>query len=256
MVLLAGMGLSWLLPRWAWGHGANITANADPMGTLQDLLAGERPWLRWPVELYFALRCLVVAWPAVRCPELLLPALAGWASLCVFSEMEPAAPEHGGLHYLAVLAPLLIGAATIGWRRFWEASSVSACRWWTVLAIISLGGALPELVRTAHWCHQSIRPTALADEVDRIRAEPGGVLTVSRAAPLLSGRPLLRIQGHFAPAPTRIATVAAEVDHALLRAERPPEGPPAVEWDEWQNALPAAGLHVRSTVEGVAVWGR
>lgn len=259
VALLGGVIGAWALPRGIWGHGGNITANADPMGTLQALFTGARPWFRWPVESTFAARCLVVAWPAIRCPELLVPAVVGWFLLTVFSNMEPAAPEHGGLHYLSVLAPLLLGAATVGWARFEHGGSESdrsGWRRWALLGLLGLFLAGPELQRSAMWCVQAIQGSALSREVDRIRQLPGGVLTTSQAAPLLSGRPVLRIQGHFAPTPERVTTVSQEIDHALLSAERPPDGPPAEEWDAWQNALPAAGLHVRTTAEGVEVWER
>ena len=256
VALVGGVIGAWALPRGIWGHGGNITANADPIGTLQALWTGARPWFRWPVESTFAVRCLVVAWPAVRCPELLVPAVVGWFLLTVFSNMEPAAPEHGGLHYLSVLAPLLLGAATVGWARIQQTAAGSARSGWWRWALLGLVLAGPELQRAAAWGVQAMQGSTLSREVDRIRHQPGGVLTTSQAAPLLSGRSILRIQGHFAPTHERITAVCEEIDHALLSAERPPDGPPADEWDAWQNALPAAGLQVRTTAEGVQVWER
>jgi hypothetical protein len=125
-----------------------------------------------------------------------------------------------------------------------------------VLALASLVAALPELGSGLSWMWDALHPSPRAKEVAHLRDQPGGVLTISEAAPLLSGRRLLRIQGHFSADPTRIREVATEVDHALLSAERPAGGPPAEEWDEWQNALPAAGLEVRTTVEGIHIWQR
>ncbi|MBO85266.1 MAG: hypothetical protein CL927_07900 [Deltaproteobacteria bacterium] len=247
---------AWALPRAIWGHGANVSANADLFGTLQALWNGDRDWFRWPVELYFAARCMLAAWPAVRCPELLVPAAVGWLGLMVFSNMEPSAPVHGGLHYLAVLAPLLLGAAAVGWHRICRdapSTARSARSWWVVAGIVL---ASPELGRMLHWTQAALHRSPLAHEITRVRHAPGGVLALPSVAPLLSGRPVLRIQGHFSPTPGRVATVASEIDHALLTTERPADGPPAEEWDTWQSALPAAGLNIRTTVEGVQVWER
>ena len=254
-LLIAGIASSLALPRVIWGHGGNIAANTDLPGTLDALLSGQRPWIRWPVELYFAGRVLLAAWPAVLCPELLVPALAGWAYISIFSQLEPAAPQHGGLHYLSVVVPLVLAAAAIGLGRLVDRYPT---RQRTLLAA-ALGGlvfSIPEATTAARWVVRTLQPTPLQATVQQLRASPGGVLTISSAAPLLSGRQTLRIQGHFAPTPERITTVATEVDHALLYAERPPDGPPADEWDRWQNALPEAGLEVQAIEEGVAVWGR
>ena len=256
VVVLLGVAAGLAMPRVVWGHGGNISANAHLAGTWAALWDGSRPWLRWPVEQAFALRVLAAAWPAGLCPELLVPAVVGWAWLMVFSELEPAAPAHGGLHYLAVVAPLLLGAAVVGWERL-AAVVANDRRWmWRGALLAPLLLAAPELLDGLDWTRQALRPGPLATQVDQLRSETGPVVVVSQAAPLLSGREVLRIQGHFSPTPDRIRGVASEVDHAVLPAERPADGPPAAEWDAWQKALPAAGLGVQATVEGQSVWGR
>jgi hypothetical protein len=255
-VMLIGAVLGWSLPHLVWGHSGNITANADPAGTLEQLLSGDRAWFRWPVELKFGARALLAAWPSLWCPELLVPGLAGWLGLVVFSNMEPAAPHHGGLHYLSVVAPFILGATIIGWGRLAQRVPPRGLRWMNGLALVAALWGLPELIDVARWTLAAARPSPLVEVVEALRPASGGVLTVPRAAPLLSGREVLRIQGHFSPTPERVAEVAREVSHALLEAERPAGGPPAREWDQWQDALPAAGLELRTTVEGVQVWQR
>jgi hypothetical protein len=116
--------------------------------------------------------------------------------------------------------------------------------------------AAPELGDGLRWTSSALSSSPLQAEVARIRSQTGGVLTIAKAAPLLSGRPLLRIQGHFTPDAVRVDAVAAEVDHALLPAQRPADGPPAEEWDQWQNALTFAGLKPGAQVQGVQVWSR
>jgi hypothetical protein len=256
-MLVGGLSIGLALPRLVWGHGSNIVANTDVVGTASAIWQGTRPWVRWPVELYFAARVLVAAWPAVRCPEFLLPALAGWAWISIFSNMEPAAPDHGGLHYLSVVAPLVLGAAAIGLIRILRDASPTRRPLWLSAALFGLILSVPEAIESTRWVTHAVTPSPLAAEVARIRETSGPVLTVSTLAPLLSGRSTLRIQGHFSPTPERIHQVAHDMDHALLAADRPPgDGPPSTEWDQWQKALPAAGLKVRSTVEGITVWER
>ena len=252
-VLMAGVTAAAALPQLVWGHSSNIQANSDLAATVDQLLSGTRPVFRWPVELRFLGRFGLAALPALLCPELLLPGIIAWSFLAVFSQLEPAAPGHGGLHYLAVVAPFFLAATAVGlqratvWfrgRRLWALAGVAAVM------------AAPELEDGLRWTSSALTSSPLHAEVARIRATTGGVLTISQAAPLLSNRPVLRIQGHFTVDAKRVNTVATEVDHALLLAHRPTEGPPALEWDLWQEALPAAGLKPVAQVQHVQVWSR
>jgi len=252
-LLLAAIALAAAVPHLAWGHGSNIQANTDLAGTFDQLVSGARPVFRWPVELRFFARFGLAALPALLCPELLLPGLAAWGFLAVFSQLEPAAPGQGGLHYLSVVAPFFLAATAVGVSR--AKAWLGGRRLW-VLAGGAVLMASPELGDGLRWTYGALQPTALHGEVARVQSHDGGVLTISSAAPLLSGRRVLRIQGHFSPTEARAAEVAAEVDHALLPAERPADGPPAEEWDRWQNALPSAGLEPVAEVEGVVVWER
>lgn len=247
-VLVMGGVVAAALPWAVWGHGRNITANSDLMGTLDQIQAGQRPWVRWPVELQFGGRALVAAWPALLAPELLVPGLLGWGFLVVFSELEPAAPGQGGLHYLSVVAPLLLGAAWVGLPRAVSRLGHRPTAWLVGLGLLA---GLPEHIDHARWVGATPPPPIAA-----VRAQDGAVLSVPEAAPLLSGRPTLRILGHFQPTEARVAAVCAEVDHAVLPSERPPEGPPAAEWDAWHAALPAEGLRVVHQDARHTVWAR
>jgi len=251
--LVGLVGLAAAVPHLAWGHGSNIQANTDLPGTAAAILAGERPLIRWPVELAFLGRASLAALPAVLCPELLVPGLLGWGFLAVFSELEPAAPGQAGLHYLSVVAPFFLAATAVGVGR--AARLLHGQRLW-LLAALSVVVAGPELMDGARWTSQALRTDGLQQHVRRISALPGGVLTVSQAAPLLSSREVVRIQGHFTPTPERVMQVAAEIDYALLPAGRPADDPPADEWDRWQDALPSSGLKPVAEVEGVVVWER
>ena len=255
-LLATGVATGLALPWLVWGHGGNITANAQPLETLRALLDGTRPWVRWPVEIWFAGRVLLAAWPAVRCPELLVPGLLGWVVLSVFSEMEPAAPDHGGLHYLSVVAPLVLAAAAVGLGRLLSQAPAGRKRW---LLGLALGGVLlgaPEWTSAARWRTSAAHHDALRSALEPVRAADGPVLAVPAVAPWVSGRQVLRVQGHFAPTPERVRTVAAEVDFAVLPAEPPPHGPPADEWALWQDTLPGAGLSASAPLEGVVIWSR
>lgn len=253
LALAVAIGAAYALPRLVWGHGSNITANTDIWATAQAIASGQRPLFRWPVEVSFALRCAIVAWPAFRCPSLWVPGLLGWLYIAVFSELEPAAPDHGGLHYLAVVAPFVLGAAAVGLAD-WPSSP-------TARRNVTLGLALGLLAAIPDWTQQ-VRfgtgwlPSPLQTHLAALEDTHGAVLAIPSVAPLVSGRPTLYIVGHFTPTPTRVEDVANSVTAAFLDAEPPPDGPPREEWHTWQNALPEGGLHVVAVEEGVQVWKR
>lgn len=252
-VLIGAVAMAAALPQLVWGHGSNIQANTDLAATVDQLLSGDRPVFRWPVELRFFGRFGVAALPALLCPELLLPGVLAWVFLAVFSQLEPAAPGQGGLHYLSVVAPFFLAATAVGVHR--GTRWMGGRRLWGMVGVAAVMAA-PELGDGLRWTSSALSSSPLQAEVARIRSQTGGVLTIAKAAPMLSGRPLLRIQGHFTPDAVRVDAVAAEVDHALLPAQRPADGPPAEEWDQWQNALTFAGLKPGAQVQGVQVWSK
>lgn len=149
LALLAGIGLSAALPWLAWGHGANIRTNTDPLATLDQIRTGARPVFRWHQETGFLGRALVAGTPALLAPELLLPALGGWLWILVFSELEPAAPGQGGLHYLAVVGALFLPAIAVGLGRLlrWRASPALLVG----LTVLLVVGGGPELAQLLRW---------------------------------------------------------------------------------------------------------
>jgi hypothetical protein len=239
LALLAGIGLSAALPWLAWGHGANIRTNTDPLATLEQIRTGARPVFRWHQETGFLGRALVAGIPALLAPELLLPALGGWLWILVFSELEPAAPGQGGLHYLAVVGALLLPAIAVGLGRLLRRRASPALLVGLTMLLVVGGG--PELAQLLRWATapQDTEDTAI---IDVLRDTPCPVLVPQHLAPAVAARPVLRIQGHFAATAERVERVAGEVVHAVILTESPGESAAAAEWARWRAALDEKGL--------------
>ena len=92
--------------------------------------------------------------------------------------------------------------------------------------------------------------------VSDLRQESGGVLVDPRVAPLLSGRSMLKIQGHFEVSPESSARVVSTVDWALLPQSAPPGEAGTVEWDLWMDSFAEGGLRPLRTMDGWVLWGR
>lgn len=248
-VLGLGVGVlgALALPMLVWGRLGNIATNRDVPGTVDAILTGSRPLIRWSQEGWFGLRCLVAAAPALLAPELVLPGLLGWGWLVVFSELEPVAPHHGGMHYLAVVAPFVLAAVPVGLDRarlLWGGRTMPRIG----LLLGGLGVAVvagPELMDLGRWTLGAVGvPGAEARSVRALVApvihSEAGVLAHPRVAPMLSGRRLLRVQGHFQADIARVTAVVDEVEWAVLEAHAPPEGPLRDEWNRWRQGLKAA----------------
>ena len=249
----AGLAGAAALPFAVWGRASNLATHADPVAELGRLLAGERPLLRWWQEAHFGARCLLAALPALAAPELLLPGIAGWLWLVALSEREPAAPGQGGLHYLAVVAPFVLAAAALGAARLRARLSPGARRagalLWGALAAAAAG---PLLLRAAGWSAGLASPDAHVGQLDEllapVEADPGGVLADPRVAPRLSGRAVLRIQGHIDAGPERRAAEAQDLRWAVISLEPQPE------LGAWRESLEGAGWTLESALGGMERW--
>lgn len=252
LALLAGIGLSAALPWLAWGHGANIRTNTDPLATLDQIRTGVRPVFRWHQETHFLGRALLAGVPALLAPELLVPALGGWLWILVFSELEPAAPNQGGLHYLAVVAALLLPAVAVGLGRLhrWRASPALLAG----LGLLTVVGASPELGRLLRW-GAATQPDENSLFINVLNTTPCPVLVPQHLAPAVAARPVLRIQGHLAATPERVEEITAEVVHAVILTESPTEPTAAAEWARWTGALEARGLLPLQSAGSWTLWG-
>ncbi len=237
-------------PMLAWGHLSNISINQDPVGALSAIGDGGLPGRSG--ELGFGLRCLLAAPAAALAPTLLVPAAAGWALLVVLGQMEPMAPGEGGVHYLAVVHPLLLAAAAVGVTRLPE-------RWGRLrsgaVALALLGG-LPELAQSARWAAIAVAgPRGEVADLERLlepaRADRGAVLADPEVAPLLAERPILRVRGHFAATPERVSAVADEVRWMVGRPGAAREEERAL----WDAAFAARGFQRRGEAGEWELWG-
>jgi hypothetical protein len=256
--VLGGVALSgWMAMELLWPGADNIRTTLDPGAVLQAISDGQRPLFRWEQEWQFALIAALASFPAFRCPVLLAPGLVAWLYLAIFSDFEPMAPGNGGLHYLAVIAPFWIGALARGVRSLQSSGLLTGYR-----AQLAWGLALicaaPHWIQCVEWSASVFErpdagPRAMVAEV---RSSTGGVLADPRTAPMLSGRSVLRIQGHFQVDRERALEVSEEVEWALLPQAAPAGEAGAAEWAIWTNALPAAGLVLLREEEGWMLWGR
>ncbi len=255
LALISAGAVGAALPWWAWGRAGNIQSNADPLGTAADILAGRRPLFRWHQETRFLARALAAGLPALAAPELLLPALAGWLWILVFSSLEPAAPGQGGLHYLAVAGALFLPAVAVGAGRLLARLPPRRARALVIGSGVAVGifGA-PELIEAAGWARP--RPAPLAALAAPLHEHCGPVLVPPALAPALAARPVIRIQGHFAAPAARIREEAAALCHAVLPAAAPPDPTAAAEWARWQAALGDAGFVAEATAAGHTRWAR
>jgi uncharacterized membrane protein len=255
--ILAGLTLlGFICVELLWSGSGNIRTSIDPGATLASVMDGERKVFRWEQEWKFMLLLILGGLPALRAPLLLAPGILAWLYLAVFSDFEPMAPHHGGLHYLSVVAPFFIGAFALGMSRLEASGWMSRGRAHIFWGLALLTSA-PHWIQVGDWTRSLIEqpqtgPRAMVRE---LRSQEGGVLAASRVAPLLSERRLLRIQGHFAVTPERSEEVANEIDWALLPLAAPAGEAGITEWAAWSRALPAAGLEPLRQEEGWVLWG-
>ena len=261
--LLVAIFVGFIGPQLAWGHASNIAVNAALGERLAAVLSGEAPVFRWPVERDFGLRALLGA-PTAPLSALGWPAAGAWLGLAVASGMEPMAPLHGGLHYLAVVAPGWLGGAALGLAR-WLPGRLGhrPARRATGLGLAMLGLSLtagaPEWGAQGRWLlaglgWRSARAAALDGLIAPIRAAPGPAVLSPTVAPALALLPELHLQGHLQgdpdtlrdtlpglgwavldeglafPDPAEAAAYAAE----LGRRGCAPDGPPAEGLQRWR----------------------
>lgn len=248
LLLLAGASFSSCL-LWIWG-GAGVDTHPDALAHLGRITSGQAPLFRDPDELRFALLGLVLLPWALLCPRLLLPGLLGWAYLLVFSTREPAHADGAGAHYLAVVHPFVLAAAAVGSRR------LAAAERGRVLLAVGLGvgvlvGGLTLLPRVSSWTAEREEAAARWELLRPIVGHRGAVLAPEWAAPALARREGLWVSGHIDTDAAGLARVSAQVEHALLPAERSD-----AESMAWAEALRAEGLRPVQQAAGFERWGR
>jgi hypothetical protein len=179
--------------------------------------------------------------------------VGAWLFLAALSALEPLAPGHGGLHYLAVCAPGLLGGAALALRgRLGPRGGALS------LALALLAGA-PEWPDQLRWLGVGLGgPNARAAEgaalTRPVRAQPGPVVTDPRAAPLLSTLPVLHLQGHFSGDAQTVEAALSAARWVLL-----PTGlrlPDPAEAEAWARALSARGCteEAQAPTLGLSRW--
>lgn len=237
LVCAVGAAGAAALPLLVWGRLDNIDTNANLAAELAAIAEGQRPLLRWPQATHFGLRALVGAPSALLHPAA-WPAVGAWLFLAAFSALEPLAPGHGGLHYLSVCAPGLLGGAALALR------GRLGRRGGALSLALALVIGLPEWPDHARWLWVGLggadrRAAEGAALTAPVRAQPGPVVTDPRAAPLLSTLPVLHLQGHFSGDAQTVEAALAEARWVIL-----PTGlrlPDPAEAEAWARALSARG---------------
>jgi hypothetical protein len=215
-----------------------VQTNLSLLDSLIGLFHGERPWMRAPVEWTFLARSLAATMVLIRQPLLAAPGLFAWCYLLLFSDWEPVAPGHGGLHYLSVAAAPLLAAHLLG-------AHPLPSRTLRFLLAIQLVFTVPELADHARWLAGGVGwriPEAAAYSAliqPSLRHELP-VVAVSPLAPSLAARPTIWIQGHFA-----VDSTVTREKVSLAQELYLPEGvrfPVEPEAADWAAALGAEGL--------------
>lgn len=246
--LLIAVVVGLMGPQLAWGRASNIAVNAELGARLAALRAGEAPLFRWPVERDFGLRALLGA-PLAPLSAAAWPAAAGWLGLVATSGMEPMAPQHGGLHYLSVVAPGWLGGAALALRRLLPARlgprpARRAAGVGLGLVLLSLLSGAPEWPDQARWLAAGLgwpgpRAAALEALLAPVLAAPGPAVVAPALGPRLALLPAVHLQGHLqAEAATLRDTLPGlrwAVLDAALRYPDPAEGP------AWQAELDRRG---------------
>ena len=260
--LLLAIGLGFMGPQLAWGHASNIAVNAALGERLGALAAGEAPLFRWPVERNFGLRALLGA-PTAPLSVLGWPAAAGWLGLSVASGLEPMAPLHGGLHYLAVAAPGWLGGAALGLRRWLPARLGPDPRRRAAAVglgalLLSLGAGAPEWADQARWLAaglgaRSPRSIALNGLLKPVLDDPGPVVVAPALAPPLALLPAVHLQGHLQGDAETLRDTLPGLRWVVLDAGL--EFPDPAESAAWRAELDRRGCAPDSApVEGLRRW--
>lgn len=239
-----------------WGQLAQLSATSDALLVFRGIVAGSRGLFRSDAEVHFAWECLLPLLPGLFAPDLLVPALLGWGVLTIFSGFEGVGPSGRGIHYLAVVHPLIFAAAAVGFGRvfrFWRRASGQALRAPKKQSLGLIGVGLSTLVllscvwegrpqweQYGRWWFNLVQPSGRTQSLEA-RLEPvveddAPVLTVPRFAGLLAGRERLYVVGEERFSPERVTSRLATVRYAVL-------APPGEdqELQAWQRAVQQAG---------------
>ena len=251
LCVLAAAGAA-AVPLWVWGRLDNIDTNTDMRAELAAVWAGARPLLRWPQATDFGLRALLGA-PTAPLHPAAWPALGAWLFLAIFSALEPLAPFHGGLHYLAVCAPGWLAGAALALRGRLHLRGGLLC------LVLALAAGAPEWPAQLRWLWVGLggpQPAAhqAAALVEPILRQPGPVITDPRTAPLLATLPVLHLQGHFAGDRATVDAALRDTRWVVL-----PTGlalPDATEARVWEAALSARGCTLQDSAQalGLSRW--
>jgi hypothetical protein len=222
------------LPLVVWGHLFQL-GGALPFGERLAEIADGGAIFVYPEQAWFGAAALLCAAPALRAPRLLLPAALGFGLLSIFTRMEPAAPEQVGLHYLAVVHPLLLAGLAVG------APGLRARAGGALLGLALLLAPWAGLQTISAWGE----PPAYAEALAAVPAA-AGVLCDPPLAPALSLRPSLYVRGNLGEG-AELERALQRVDQALL-IEAPEPGLAA--------ALTAAGLIEGPPIDGLRRYAR
>lgn len=235
-----------------WGKLAQLSAVSDASTVIHGISSGTRGLFRSEAEVTFARRCLLPLLPGLLAPELLLPALLGWSVLTIFSGFEGVGPGGRGIHYLAVVYPLIFAAAAVGFGRMfrsWRRASGQAQRprakqtlgllgvgMSTLVLLSCVWEGRPQWERYAAWWLGMFEPSGrvlqLEAHLQPVLDDPGPVLTVPRYAAMLAGRERLYVVGESRLTSELVTSRLSRVRYAVLTPPGEDE-----ELQTWHRAL-------------------
>lgn len=248
------LGLS--LPLFAWGKLSQLSATASWRDVLAQLQAGERPLFRSHDEAQLAGWSVLVFFPALCVPELLLPALAAVGVLTVLSPFEGVGPAGRGVHYWSVVQPLLLSAWALGLvrMRVWMGTRARVGTPLLLLftGLLLLGGAQQQLERLDQLLRSLSQPPAalrtLHEQLAPLYASGDALLVSPALSGLMANRAWLRVVGEARLDPHYLQETVQKVDAAVLEREG------SDELRTWQLSLEQAGFEPVAASAGYVVW--
>jgi uncharacterized membrane protein len=255
--LAAGVAGALAGPLLAWGQLTNLSASVDHARQWADIVAGTRPFLRSGAEAGFGALSLALLLPALRAPLVLLPGVAAWAYLCVFSGLGLAVAGEPGVHYLAVVHPFLWAAAAVGMGKLSARPRLA-----TGAAGVALLGAVATVMlmpRVAAWSAAVVSlpedARALLAIARPVARDDGGLVAEPRLAPTLAGRAVLYVRGNHFAERADIQGLAVGLEWGLLEVEVPNDARPASrERKAWRRGMARAGLERQRVRNGIERW--
>lgn len=244
----------------SWGKLSQLSATAQWQPLLNEILAGTRPLFRSEQELSFAVRSLLPLSVGLLAPELLFPALAGWGILTIFSGFEGVAEGGRGIHYLAIVHPLLWSAVVVGLGRLGKKGALPVT---ALVVIFSVATGLSSLELRSRWAWAAVvgpgdAVQGFTEVLEPVLRSPGGVLTEPTVAGLLANRSHLFVTGEAQLEPSLIAQRLNDVEWVVLDArefsaeEASSEG--LNEQQLWRKACQARGFGKVGEGFGREVW--